>query len=300
VNFLPADTVVVEWDPLNLAQELLKHGRNRRRTEAGWMSALGRQRAFANLFPCCLVPPDQAAEVRFQVARNDGLAQELAQAGAEAGRLVPALAHLLEDWRQSGFHLVLVCLSQHRAQRLARLLQEEGLDGEIVAAPTWEPGPRLEITVGEISGGFRLLSQGLIVLTEDEALGFRPEGRRRKESRPPQYLTSLEDLSEGDHIVHLDHGIGIYRGLVKLRVGQEVNDFLEIEYQGGDRLYLPVDRLNLVQKYLGVEGVAPRVEPWEASPGTPNSGEEGGGKIARELVGFMWPVAPSHHFCRLI
>jgi len=304
-DFLPADTVVVEWDPWNLARELHKLTAETAAEPRGWMDEepWERQRArFANLFCPLLpwVPPDQAAEVRFQVARNDGLARELAQAGAEAGRLVPALAHLLEEWRQSGFHVVLVCLSQHRAQRLARLLREENLDSEIVAAPGWEPGPRLEITVGEISGGFRLLSQGLIVLTEDEALGFRPEGRRRKESRPPQYLTSLEDLSEGDPIVHLDHGIGIYRGLVKLRVGQEVNDFLEIEYQGGDRLYLPVDRLNLVQKYLGVEGVAPKVErlggkSWERAKQRVKKAVE---KIARELVELYAArrVLPGHHF----
>ncbi len=304
-DFLPADTVVVEWDPLNLARELNKFTEEAAAEPQGWLDqkAWDRQRArFANLF-CPLLPwghPDQDSDVRLQVERNDGLARELAQTGAEAGRLVPALAHRLDDWRQSGFHVVLVCLSKHRAERLARLLKEENLDLEMVAGPSWEPGPRLEITVGEISGGFRLLSQGLIVLTEDEALGFRVEGRRRKESRPAQYLTSLEDLSEGDYIVHLDHGIGVYQGLVKLTVGREVNDFLDIEYQGGDRLYLPVDRLNLVQKYLGVEGVAPRVErlggkSWERAKKRVKKAVE---KIARELVELYAArrVLPGHHF----
>ena len=70
-------------------------------------------------------------------------------------------------------------------------------------------GPRA--TTGELTGGFRLLSEGLVVLTEDEALGFRPERRRRKEAQPLQDLTSLADLAEGDCVVHLDHGIGLYR-----------------------------------------------------------------------------------------
>jgi transcription-repair coupling factor (superfamily II helicase) len=154
--------------------------------------------------------------------------------------------------------------------------------------------------VGELSGGFRLLSEGLVVLTEDEALGFRPEGRRRKETRPLQDLTSLADLAEGDCVVHLDHGIGLYRGLVKLTVGSEVNDFLELEYQGGDRLYLPVDRLNLVQKYLGVEGASPRVarlggKSWERAKTRVKKAVE---KIARELVELyaLRRVLPGHHF----
>jgi hypothetical protein len=81
-------------------------------------------------------------------------------------------------------------------------------------------------------------------------------------------------------VVHVDHGIGIYRGLVKLEAGAGVNDFLELEYQNGDRLFLPVDRLNLVQKYLGVEGASPRVDrlggkSWER---VKKAGQKGGGK----------------------
>ncbi len=304
-DLLPRDTVVVEWDPLNLSRELHNLEEQAAGEPRGWLDLDPWDRRlapFARIF-CPVLPfshPDLETVFDFQVETNAGLARELAQAGGEGGRLVPALAARLEEWRRGGFHVLLVSLSRHRAERLVRLLGEENLDCEVSPAPAWEPGPRLEITVGEISGGFRLLSQGLIVLTEDEALGFRPEGRRRKESRPPQYFATLEDLSEGDNIVHVDHGIGIYRGLVKLEVGWEVNDFLDLEYQGGDRLYLPVDRLNLVQKYLGVEGVAPKVErlggkSWERAKGRVKKAVA---KIARELVELYAArrVLPGHHF----
>jgi transcription-repair coupling factor (superfamily II helicase) len=303
-DFLPPDTVVVEWDPLNLAQDLQKLPESSVAQYPGWLDEEPweeRRRPFASLL-CPVLPfsrPDQR-EFNFQVETNTGLAQELTRAGAEAGRLVPALAERLAAWRAQGFQVLLVCLSPHRAQRLAQLLQAEDLETEITPTPAWGPGPRVDLTPGELSGGFRLLAEGLIVLTEDEALGFRPQGRRRKEVRPPQFLTSLEDLQEGDFIVHLDHGIGIYRGLVKLTVGAEVNDFLELEYQGGDRLYLPVDRLNLVQKYLGVEGVKPHLErlggkSWERAKQRVKKAVE---KIARELVELyaLRRVLPGHHF----
>ena len=304
-DYLPPDTVVVEWDPLNLAQDLRKLADQGTGEPQGWLDEKPweeRRRGFANIF-CPLLAMGIAAEggeFSFQLEGNEGLAQELTQAGAEAGRLIPALAARLEEWRRGGFHLILVCLSRHRAERLAQLLREEKLEAAFTLQPSWEPGGQVEITVGELSGGFRLLAAGLIVLTEDEALGFRPERRRRKESRPPQFLTSLADLEEGDAVVHLDHGIGIYRGLVKLSVAAEVNDFLELEYQGGDRLYLPVDRLNLVQKYLGVEGVKPRVErlggkSWERTKKKVKKAVE---KIARELVELYAArrVLPGHHF----
>ncbi|MBI4643570.1 MAG: transcription-repair coupling factor [Deltaproteobacteria bacterium] len=304
-DYLPADTVVVEWDPLNLAQDLRKLEEQAAAEPSGWLDEKPweeRRGGHATIF-CPLLPwgmPEAAREFTFQVEKNEGLAQELARAGAEAGRLVPALAGRLEEWRRGGFHTILVCLSRHRAERLAQLLREENLDAAFTLTPSWEPGGEVEITVGELSGGFRLLASGLIVLTEDEAMGFRPERRRHKESKPPQFLTSLADLEEGDSIVHLDHGIGIYRGLVKLTVGAEVNDFLELEYQGGDRLYLPVDRLHLVQKYLGVDGVQPRIErlggkSWEHIKKKVKKAVE---KIARELVELYAArrVLPGHHF----
>ncbi len=304
-DFLPADTVVVEWDPLSLRQEL-KHQEEAAAAEPpGWLDQTpweGRRRDFTQIF-CPLLPwghPDQERDITFKVEKNDHLAEELAREGDEAGRLIPALAQRLSDWRNSGFHVLLVSLNKHRAERLARLLADEGLEVEFRPRPTWKSGARVEITVGELTSGFRLLSEGLVVLTEDEALGFRPERRRRKEAQPLQDLTSLADLTEGDYVVHLDHGIGIYRGLVKLTVGSEVNDFLDMEYQGGDRLYLPVDRLNLVQKYLGVEGASPRVarlggKSWERSKSRVRQAVE---KIARELVELyaLRRVLPGHHF----
>ena len=304
-DYLPADTVVVEWDPLNLAQDLRKLEEQAVSEPPGWLDETPweeRLQGHATIF-CPLLPwglPEEAREFIFQVETNADLATELAQAGAETGRLVPALAGRLKEWRRGGFHTILVCLSRHRGERLAQLLKEEGLDAAFTLKPSWEPGGEVEITVGELSGGFRLLAAGVIILTEDEALGFRPERRRHKESKPPQFLTSLADLTEGDAVVHLDHGIGLYRGLVKLNVGPEVNDFLELEYQGGDRLYLPVDRLHLVQKYLGVDGVTPRIErlggkSWERTKRKVKKAVE---KIARELVDLYAArrVLPGHHF----
>jgi transcription-repair coupling factor (superfamily II helicase) len=305
-EFLPQDTVVVEWDPMNLARELQTLEEQSAQEPLGWLDLQPweeRRRAFPTLL-CPLLPlasPEASGEMlELPVETNAGLAQELAREGAEAGRLVPALARRLNEWRRGGFTVLLVSRSRHRAERLGRLLAEEGLDAAVVTQPSWDPGPRVDLCVGELSGGFRLLSQSLIVLTEDEALGVRPEGRRHKAVPPPTDLTSLADLAKGDYVVHLDHGIGVYRGLVKLTVGREANDFLELEYQGGDRLYLPVDRLNLVQKYLGVDGAAPRVErlggkTWERAKKRVKKAVEA---IARELVELYAArrVLPGHHF----
>ena len=137
-----------------------------------------------------------------------------------------------------------------------------------------------------LSAGFQWLAEALILLTEEEVLGAARETPKRKSTRPLQFFTSLNDLKVGDPIVHLDHGIGLYRGLVKLTLGNEINDFLYLEYLGGDKLYLPVDRLNLVQKYMGVVDTVPPLErlggkSWEKTKKKVRKAVE---KIARELV----------------
>ncbi len=81
------------------------------------------------------------------------MAQELAHAGGEAGRLLPALAARLEEWRRGGFHIILVCLSRHRAERLAQLLREEKLDAAFTLNPSWQPGGRWRSPWGNSPGG---------------------------------------------------------------------------------------------------------------------------------------------------
>jgi transcription-repair coupling factor (superfamily II helicase) len=304
-DYLPPETLVVEWDPLNLAQTLEKLTVDAAGEPPGWLDDApweARLKPFATM-SCHVLPLGESegpGRYFIQTGKNEGLARELAEAGGEDGRLVPALAQRLTDWQDQGNHVVLISMNRHRAQRLAQLLAGEGLTLEVNPQPDWEAPRLVEIATGEVSGGFRLPAAGLIVLTEDEALGYRHEGRRRRETRPPQFFTSLEDLQEGDFVVHVDHGIGIYRGLVKLTAGAGVNDFLELEYQQGDQLFIPVDRLHLVQKYLGVEGVAPRKDKlggkaWERTKGRVKKAVE---KIAQELVDLYAArrVLPGHGF----
>ena len=127
----------------------------------------------------------------------------------------------------------------------------------------------------------------------------RKAGAARKR-RPLQDLTSLADLAEGDCVVHLDHGIGTLPGAGQAHGGQRSQRLFGAGISRGDRLYLPVDRLNLVQKYLGVEGASPRVarlggKSWERSKTRVRKAVE---KIARELVELyaLRRVLPGHHF----
>jgi transcription-repair coupling factor (superfamily II helicase) len=115
----------------------------------------------------------------------------------------------------------------------------------------------LLVCIGALSNGFVLPTARLLCVDAGEIWGTR---RRRERQRPPSArarLFSYKDLKPGDHIVHLDYGIGIYRGTTILKVGTEENEFLTLEFADHDKVYVPIDALHLVQKYLGAGGETP-------------------------------------------
>ena len=126
---------------------------------------------------------------------------------------------------------------------------------------------RFAITVAPLEQGFALTSPALTVLTERELFGERVQQtrRRKRAARDPETIVrDLSELSIGSPIVHVDHGVGRYQGLLKLSVGGENAEFLAIEYAKGDKLYVPVAQLQLVSRY---SGTAPEMAPLHALGG---------------------------------
>ncbi len=163
-------------------------------------------------------------------------------------------------WKKQGFRVVADSATQGQAERLAHLLSERGIAVKTSGAP--EPGVIL-CRESALSSGFRWPSEGWVFLTEAEVLGRAKSGGRsrgrtkaltRKQSEASNAedwagLDALSDLSPGDSVVHIDHGVGRYQGLVRLELSGAPADFLLLEYANKDKLYLPVYRLNVIQKH---------------------------------------------------
>jgi transcription-repair coupling factor (superfamily II helicase) len=118
---------------------------------------------------------------------------------------------------------------------------------------------RLIVLEGRLRQGFKFADIGLYVATDAELFGSaRPlmEKRRAAGGIP---LSTILDLRENDYVVHIHHGIGLYRGLVKRQVDGTERDYLYIQYAGPDRLYVPADQIDRVQRYIGGEGAPPTI-----------------------------------------
>lgn len=224
---------------------------------------------------------EERQRYRLNVFGNGDIHGRLREAGGFA-----ALAGQLRQWREAGWRTLLVCHQQGQAERLIDLLAPEGMHPDFdptVSCKSLHPGD-LVITLGELGDGFRLPDEKLAVVTEEEIFGQRVRRRPRKDVRA--LLSSLAELKEGDYVVHADHGIGRYHGLQHLRMGPTEGEFLHLEYAGGDKLYLPVERIEKVQKYVGGEGQTPRLDKmgggaWEKAKLKARAAVE---ELARELL----------------
>jgi transcription-repair coupling factor (superfamily II helicase) len=117
---------------------------------------------------------------------------------------------------------------------------------------------RLHLVVAEVSGGFRLVDAEVLVLTGAELFHRSPvrRGRSRARGKP---ISSLMQLDPGDLVVHLSHGIGLYRGLKHIEKNGQHIEHLTIEFDGGTKIYVPASRIGLVQRYVGGTKTRPRL-----------------------------------------
>jgi transcription-repair coupling factor (superfamily II helicase) len=164
------------------------------------------------------------------------------------------------------------------AERLVEILAEYGVDaqltlsGENIEAPVDSP---VIATVGRLSSGFELPRARLLVHVEtdvfDEASdpverrGAVSEGKRQKDgkkrrSKTAAFLSDFRDLRPGDYVVHIDHGISRFGGLQTLELGPRSGEFMLLYYADDARLYVPVERLDLVQRYSSAEGHQPQLD----------------------------------------
>jgi transcription-repair coupling factor (superfamily II helicase) len=167
-----------------------------------------------------------------------------------AGR-IPDWVGELRQARTRSETVVFVADSHGRAERVIELLA----DYEVPAAPIDRGedahSAAVLVAVGHLSKGFRLPSAALQLWAETDVFDEEKRTHERRRSAARTFLSDFRDLKVGDLVVHVDHGIGVFVGLKRIEVGLEPQEFMELRYAGEDKLFVPVERLDLVQKYTG-------------------------------------------------
>ncbi|MBN1847445.1 MAG: transcription-repair coupling factor [Deltaproteobacteria bacterium] len=174
------------------------------------------------------------------------------------------LAEKMSDWMDQGARVVLVCRTEQQADRLKEILRNYDVTVEEVAKRWFRISPQkgLSICLGRLSKGFAWPELGLYVISEDEIFGPKRSKAKGKKATDERGLdwTGFSQLNVGDLVVHQDHGIGRYGGLSKMEVANKINDFVMVEYAEKDRLYIPADRISVLQKYMGADDRDPKLD----------------------------------------
>ena len=164
----------------------------------------------------------------------------------------------LQGWLADGQVPVVMMSSDIKARGLADSLQSRNLNAAFVKeGALLQPG-RITVISGELTAGFRFWNENWLLLTENDIFGMQKKRRLHTKNSGAQ-LQYFSEIKAGDYVVHAVHGIGRYIGVENVFVDGVHRDYLLLAYAGDDKLYVPVEQVGMLHKYVGNEGQAPRL-----------------------------------------
>jgi transcription-repair coupling factor (superfamily II helicase) len=308
LDYLPPDTrlIFLDYEAINQQMQLIWE-----RIQANFHSA--RNEKTPALFPDeIFLTPEQLAgsfnpfscyqltdflsegsgALRHQSNSHHLLKQEISLRRKKEGLLAP-LAAQIENWFEKDERVIICCRSQHRQKTLSELLARfpftivplsTPVDLDMLAEKTTER--ELYLCDHPLSMGFSLPEKKLHLLSENELFGEMRLGGKKRKKGPPRDPVKFAELVDGTIVVHREHGIGLYRGMMTIELQGIINDFILLEYREGDKLYLPIDRLTLISRYEGLSDKQPKLDKlgsqsWKA---TKKKVSDEVWKVAQELL----------------
>lgn len=170
------------------------------------------------------------------------------------------LVEELNQLKHRGYKVIILSGTEERGKRLTKRLRESGIECHYIEDLDREiRSGQIFIISGSLSKGFEYPVIKFVIIGDKEIFGTFKRKRIGKTRKDTAKITSFTDLKPGDYVVHESHGIGEYVGIEQLRVQGVKKDYLTVRYSGKDRLYVPVDQMNLIQKYIGSDAVKPKI-----------------------------------------
>ncbi len=269
-SYLPRDVLTVLDEPLRIEESSKMWEED---VASSYITALER----AEILPHSTSPYLSKEEIMSQLKSRQHLNLSLLPLGGSKEKEIAIntvenfsgkweeLVVTLEHWQQEGYRIVILINTRGQLERVEELLEEWELFPIISSEQEGAPEQDLQngnvyLVEGRLSTGFRLPALKLAVLTENEIFSRRKTRRKRWTfTDSSQAISSYTDLKVSDYVVHINYGIGQYLGTQTLDIEGSLRDYMAIRYADKDRLYIPLDQVDLIQKYIGVEGHTPRL-----------------------------------------
>jgi transcription-repair coupling factor (superfamily II helicase) len=168
----------------------------------------------------------------------------------------------IERWKKSHHHILFYAADEDRAKRLERVFADYEIEADLILGPMETLlSKQPMILVGNLQAGFELPMHHLVVVTESEVFTQKQRKVRKASSSlsNAERIKNYTDLKVGDYVVHVNHGIGRYVGIETLVINGIHKDYLHLKYAGNDKLYVPIDQIHLVQRYVASEDKEPKI-----------------------------------------
>ncbi|WP_077623907.1 transcription-repair coupling factor [Sediminibacillus massiliensis] len=163
-------------------------------------------------------------------------------------------------WQKSDYSVILFAPNEKRAEKIEAVLADYDMEAVKTYGEVTLPVSKPTIIIDNISSGFELPMHKLAILTESELFKKRTSRPKRKQKiSNAERIKSYQELKVGDYVVHANHGIARYLGIETLEVNGLHKDYMLLKYSGDDKLFVPIDQIDLVQKYVGSEAKEPKL-----------------------------------------
>jgi len=171
----------------------------------------------------------------------------------------------VKKFYDGGGTTVFILSNSGRAERVQDIFKEYEIPSHLClageTAASAGAAPKILIGVGNLHGGYYLPAENLRVLTSQDIFDDADSGiRKAKSAKRNPFISDFRDLKPGDYVVHVDHGIGLFHGLKQIGLQEGAKEFVLLTYQGDAKLYVPVERLDLIQKYSSMGGGTPTLD----------------------------------------
>lgn len=193
--------------------------------------------------PCSL--EDYAVKDAIIIRKESELPGEILKPAPVFAGHMEMLAAELKKYVKNGYDITIACSTADRLVNLREFLERSGLE-------------KVKLTDGVLISGVDIPEEKKLFLSENDIFPSAKRARRRK-AKGGIPIKAFTDIQPGDYVVHEMHGIGLFTGVIKLTVDGSTRDYLKIQYAGKDVLYVPVDQMENIQKYVGGDSAAPRV-----------------------------------------
>ena len=146
---------------------------------------------------------------------------------------------------EAGYEIFVFAESESQSQRIGYLLKD--IDG-------------LKVGAARISAGFFLPEAKILAVQENEIFGRRKKAPDSLEHSKSEIIETFVDLDPGDYVVHVNHGIGLFKGIKRINAANSERDYITLEYSGEETVFVPIEQVNLIQRYIGQEGRSPKLD----------------------------------------